>query len=58
MVFEHMQVRAAIVEGVGGFSLESIDMGDLQGDEVLVGIRASGICYTDHAALWRLGDEL
>jgi S-(hydroxymethyl)glutathione dehydrogenase/alcohol dehydrogenase len=49
-----MQVRAAIADGVGAFSLESIEVSDPQGDEVLVEIRASGICHTDHASLsWK-----
>lgn len=46
-----MEVRAAIADGEGGFSLETIEVGDPRGDEVLVEIRASGICHTDHASL-------
>ncbi len=49
-----MQARAAIADGAGNFSLESIEVGDPLGDEVLVEIKASGICHTDHASLsWK-----
>ena len=49
-----MQARAAITDGKGHFTLETIDVSDPIGDEVLVEIKAAGICHTDHASLkWK-----
>ena len=49
-----MQAQAAIADGKGHFSLEHIDVGHPIGDEVLVEIKAAGICHTDHASLsWK-----
>jgi S-(hydroxymethyl)glutathione dehydrogenase/alcohol dehydrogenase len=49
-----MQVQAAIADGQGQFDLETIEVGDPIGDEVLVEIKAAGICHTDHASLnWK-----
>src|SRR5947209_4599851 len=49
-----MQARAAIADGNGQFTLETIDVGEPEGDEVLVEIKAAGICHTDHASLkWK-----
>lgn len=46
--------RAAIADGAGAFSLETVSVADPVGDEVLVDLRAAGICHTDHASLrWR-----
>ena len=46
--------RAAIASGHGQFAIESIEVASPQGDEVLVEIRASGLCHTDHASLgWK-----
>jgi S-(hydroxymethyl)glutathione dehydrogenase/alcohol dehydrogenase len=46
--------RAAIASGAGSFSIEEIEVGSPVGDEVLVEIRASGLCHTDRASLgWR-----
>ncbi len=46
--------RAAIASGQGHFAIESIEVASPQGDEVLVEIRASGLCHTDHASLsWK-----
>lgn len=46
--------RAAIASGDGRFAVETIQVGAPAGDEVLVEIRASGICHTDHASLnWK-----
>lgn len=46
--------RAAIADGHGRFSLESVEVANPVGDEVLVAIRAAGICHTDHASLsWK-----
>ncbi len=38
---------AAIADGKGSFSIETIQVGDPTGDEVLVEIKAAGICHTD-----------
>ncbi|MDA7915937.1 Zn-dependent alcohol dehydrogenase [Verrucomicrobia bacterium] len=46
-----MQCRAAIADGNGQFSIEKIEVNKPQGDEVLVEIKAAGICHTDHASL-------
>ena len=49
-----MQARAAIADGQGHFTLETIDVSEPIGDEVLVEIKAAGICHTDHASLaWK-----
>src|SRR5438105_7410786 len=49
-----MQARAAIADGNGQFTLETIDVSEPIGDEVLVEIKAAGICHTDHASLsWK-----
>lgn len=49
-----MQARAAVASGAGQFTLETIEVADPLGDEVLVEIKAAGICHTDHASLnWK-----
>ena len=49
-----MQAQAAIADGKGHFSIETIEVGTPLGDEVLVDIKAAGICHTDHASLnWK-----
>jgi Zn-dependent alcohol dehydrogenase len=49
-----MHAQAAIADGNGRFALETIEVGEPLGDEVLVEIRAAGICHTDHASLsWK-----
>lgn len=46
--------QAAIASGDGALSIEEIEVDSPVGDEVLVEIRASGICHTDHASLeWK-----
>jgi S-(hydroxymethyl)glutathione dehydrogenase/alcohol dehydrogenase len=46
--------RAAIADGAGAFVIDEIDVGTPLRDEVLVEIRAAGICHTDHASLsWK-----
>jgi len=42
-----MEARAAISDGKGNFSIESIEVDEPQGREVLVDIKASGVCHTD-----------
>ena len=49
-----MQARAAIASGTGQFSIETIEVAEPIADEVLVELKASGICHTDHASLsWK-----
>jgi len=46
--------RAAIADGNGGFSIDTVDVGQPAAGEVLVEIRAAGLCHTDHASLrWK-----
>lgn len=45
------RTRAAIADGNGGFSLETIEVGAPGPGEVLVAVKACGICHTDHASL-------
>ena len=42
-----LKSKAAIADGKGNFSIQQIEMDDPQGDEVLVKIKAAGICHTD-----------
>ena len=39
--------KAAIAEGKGSFSIQEISVAEPQGDEVLVEIKAAGVCHTD-----------
>jgi Zn-dependent alcohol dehydrogenase len=49
-----MQAHAAVADGKGHFSIETIEVGSPLTDEVLVEIKAAGICHTDHASLsWK-----
>jgi S-(hydroxymethyl)glutathione dehydrogenase/alcohol dehydrogenase len=48
-----MDARAVITDGKGNFSVETIQVGDPQAGEVMVEIRASGVCHTDHKFLTR-----
>lgn len=43
--------RAAIADGEGRFTIEDIAVASPQPGEVLVEMRAAGICHTDHASL-------
>lgn len=46
--------RAAVADGAGAFTIDDIEVGSPQHDEVLVEVAAAGICHTDHASLsWR-----
>lgn len=42
-----LRCKAAIADGQGHFSVQEIGVTDPQGDEVLVEIKAAGICHTD-----------
>ncbi len=46
-----MKVRAAVAEGDGTFSVETIGMDEPEEAEVLIRIRASGVCHTDWDSL-------
>lgn len=49
-----MKTKAAIADGKGKFSLEEIEVSSPLEGEVLVEIKAAGICHTDHASLnWK-----
>ena len=49
-----MQTPAAIADGQGAFTLDTIEVAAPSDGEVLVEIRAAGICHTDHASLsWK-----
>ena len=49
-----MPVRAAIADGAGAFAIHDVEVASPRRDEVLVEIRAAGICHTDHASLsWK-----
>jgi Zn-dependent alcohol dehydrogenase len=43
--------KAAITDGKGNFKIEDIIVNDPQDDEVLVKIKAAGLCHTDHDSL-------
>lgn len=42
-----LRSNAAIADGQGSFSIQQITIDEPQGDEVLVQIKAAGICHTD-----------
>jgi S-(hydroxymethyl)glutathione dehydrogenase/alcohol dehydrogenase len=42
-----VQARAIITDGAGGFSMQALELGDPGDGEVLVQIKASGVCHTD-----------
>ncbi|WDE98534.1 Zn-dependent alcohol dehydrogenase [Lentisphaera profundi] len=46
-----MKIRAAISDSQGGFSIETIDLHPPGLGEVLVKIKASGICHTDYDSM-------
>ena len=46
-----MKARAAIADGHGHFSLDFIEVSAPRAGEVLVEMKAAGICHTDHASL-------
>jgi len=43
--------KAAITKGDGKFSIEEIQISDPAADEVLVKVKAAGLCHTDHDSL-------
>lgn len=46
------ECRAAIGNGKGGFVIETITVQKPREDEVLVAIKAAGLCHTDHDSLY------
>jgi S-(hydroxymethyl)glutathione dehydrogenase/alcohol dehydrogenase len=46
-----MRAKAAITNGKGSFSIEDIEVGEPGSDEVLVQIKASGVCHTDYDSM-------
>lgn len=46
-----IDVRAAVGDGEGGFAIETVGLDDPQRGEVLVTMRASGVCHTDWDSL-------
>src|SRR5690242_16651643 len=49
-----MESLAAVADGKGHFALQSLEVSQPIGDEVLVEMKAAGICHTDHASLnWK-----
>ncbi len=48
-----MQARAVVTDGKGAYSVETVEVGDPEAGEVLVEIRASGVCHTDDKFLTR-----
>ena len=48
-----MKARAAVADGSGGYRVDEVDVGDPGPGEVLVAIKASGVCHTDLKVLPR-----
>jgi S-(hydroxymethyl)glutathione dehydrogenase/alcohol dehydrogenase len=49
-----MKTKAAIADGKGQFTIDEIDVASPLAGEVLVEMKAAGICHTDHASLnWK-----
>ena len=45
-----MTVAAVVEEAGGEFSLQDVEVGELGPGEVLIDLRASGVCHTDLGA--------
>lgn len=43
--------RAVVSDGRGGFAVAEVEIRDPEPEEVLVDVKASGICHTDHDLL-------
>lgn len=48
-----MFARAAITDARGGFTIETIEVSAPQAEEVLVEIKAAGVCHTDYDSMSR-----
>ncbi len=46
-----LKCKAAIAHGDGSFSIDTIEVQEPKRDEVLVAIKAAGLCHTDHDSL-------
>ncbi|MGJ8638121.1 MAG: Zn-dependent alcohol dehydrogenase [Opitutaceae bacterium] len=46
-----IQAKAAVADGNGAFTIETIEVNPPQAGEVLVAIKASGVCHTDYDSL-------
>lgn len=46
-----MKAKAAITDGKGQYTIEDIEVALPQKDEVLVKLKAAGVCHTDYASL-------
>jgi S-(hydroxymethyl)glutathione dehydrogenase / alcohol dehydrogenase len=46
-----MKARAAIADGCGNFTIDEYELGAPQAGEVLVQIKASGVCHTDYDSM-------
>ena len=46
-----VNAKAAITDGLGNFVIDTIEVADPQANEVLVEIKAAGICHTDYYTL-------
>ncbi|MEO9021546.1 MAG: alcohol dehydrogenase catalytic domain-containing protein [Ginsengibacter sp.] len=52
-----VKCKAAITDGEGNFSIQDIEVDEPADDEVLVQIKAAGICHTDYDSL-RWGNQI
>jgi S-(hydroxymethyl)glutathione dehydrogenase/alcohol dehydrogenase len=43
--------KAAVAKGSGNFSIEDVEIHDPQDDEVIIKIKAAGLCHTDYDSL-------
>ena len=48
---EKIKCKAAVTDGKGNFSIECVEVEEPSFDEILVKIKAAGICHTDHDSL-------
>ncbi len=48
---EKIKCKAAVTDGKGNFSIETVEVEEPAFDEVLVKIEAAGICHTDYDSL-------
>jgi len=46
-----IQAQAAVIDGKGDFTIETIEVGPPAADEIRVAIHASGLCHTDYDSL-------
>ena len=53
-----INAKAIIADGKGSFSLENITVSPPQNDEVLVEIKAAGVCHTDYDSYKHWGQQL